>query len=183
MSKTNQINNILNQMLAMYGQEFPDELFNALRDLSSDNITMDLVLAKQQYLKNIAKYSNQRNKINWLSRIYGLLGMNSENTSDIEKPFFVEGTRRGYIGDLFIFWSCETRFTATEEKRRALEEFIQDELPAHIRPLFFWGESDVLKDEDFIETFFEVYKDPENGREKYPEIASLIKDKTVVIIR
>ena len=183
MSKTNQINNILNQMLAMYGQEFPDELFNALRDLSSDNITMDLVLAKQQYLKNIAVHSNQRNKINWLSRIYGLLGMNSENTSDIEKPFFVEGTRRGYIGDLFIFWSCETRFTATEEKRRALEEFIQDELPAHIRPLFFWGESDVLKDEDFIDAFFEVYKDPENGREKYPEIANLIKDKTVVIIR
>ena len=183
MSKTNQINKVLNQMLAMYGQVFPDELFNALRDLSSENVTMDLILAKQQYLKNIAEYANQRNKINWLSRIYGLLGMNSEKTSDVEKPFFVEGTEKDYIGDLFIFWSCETRFTATEEKRRALEEFIQDELPAHIRPLFFWGESSVLNDEEFLDAFFEVYKDPENGRNQYPEIANLVKDRTVVIVR
>ena len=170
-------------MLAMYGQVFPDELFNALRDLSSENVTMDLILAKQQYLKNIAEYANQRNKINWLSRIYGLLGMNSEKTSDVEKPFFVEGTEKDYIGDLFIFWSCETRFTATEEKRRALEEFIQDELPAQIRPLFFWGESSVLNDEEFLDAFFEVYKDPENGRNQYPEIANLVKDRTVVIVR
>ena len=183
LSKINQINKVLNQMLAIYGQEFPDELFNALRDSSSENITIDLVLAKQQYLKNIAEYSNQRNKIHWLSRIYGLLGMNSETTSDIEKPFFIEGTERGYTGDLFIFWSSETRFTATEEKRRALEEFIQDELPAHIRPLFFWGESDILNDEEFLEAFFEVYKDPEGDHEEYPEIVNLIKDRTVVIIR
>ena len=183
MSKINQINKILNQMLAMYGQVFPDELFNSLRDTSCDNVTIDLVLAKQQYLKNITTYSNQRNKIHWLSRIFGLLGMNSERIGVIEKPFFIEGTERGYTGDLFIFWSCETKFTATEEKRRALEEFIQDELPAHIRPLFFWGESSVLNDEEFLENFFEVYKDPEQGREQYPEIANLICDKTIVNIR
>jgi hypothetical protein len=183
LSQANQINNILNQMLAMYGQEFPDELFNSLRDTSSDNITMDLLLAKQQYLTNIIEYSNQRNKVNWLSRIYALLGMNSENTIDIQKPFFVEGTERGYTGDLFIFWSSETRFTATEEKRRALEEFIQDELPAHIRPIFFWGDPIVLNDEEFIESFFKVYKDPEGDHKEYSEIVSLIKDRTAVIIR
>ena len=183
LSQANQINNILNQMLAMYGQEFPDELFNSLRDTSSDNITMDLILAKQQYLKNITEYSNQRNKVNWFSRIYALLGMNNENTSDIEKPFFVEGTERGYVGDLFIFWSSETRFTATEEKRRALEEFIQDELPAHIRPIFFWGDPIVLNDDDFIESFFKVYKDPEGDHKELSEIVNLIKDRTTVIIR
>ena len=183
LSQTHQIDNILNQMLAMYGQEFPDELFNSLRDTSSENITTDLILAKQQYLKNIAEYSNQRNKVNWLSRIYALLGMNSENTSDTDKPFFAEGTERGYAGDLFIFWSYETKFTATEEKRRALEEFIQYELPAHIRPLFFWGDPIVLKDDGFIDAFFEVYNDPDGDHKEYPDIVSLVKDRTEVIIR
>lgn len=192
MSKAHQINKILNQMLAMYGQEFPDELFNSLRDTSSDNITMDLVFAKQQYLKDITKYTNQRNKVNWLSRIYALLGISFEKTSDDEdsnddentsnnkKPFFVEGTERGYDGDLFIFWSCETKFTATEEKRQALEEFIQDELPAHIRPLFFWVEPIVLNDKDFIDIFFKVYKATDDYRKEYPEIVHLIEDRTVV---
>lgn len=201
MSQANQINNILDQMLAMYGQVFPDELFNSLRDTSSDNITIDLVRAKQQYLKNITEYSNQRNKINWLFRIYALLGMNFEKTSDTddaddtddtddieetkypEKPFFVEGTAYGYAGDLFIFWSYETKFTATEEKRRALEEFIQYELPAHIRPLFFWGDPIVLKNKGFVKTFFEVYNDPEGEHKEYPDIVNLIKDRTEVIIR
>lgn len=199
LSQNHQINNILNQMLAMYGQEFPDELFNSLRDTSSENITMDLILAKQQYLKNIAEYSNQRNKINWLSRIFALLGMKFEKTSDTEdtddiedieeteypeKPFFVEGTERGYAGDLFIFWSNETKFTATEEKRRALEEFIQYELPAHIRPLFFWGDPIVLKNKGFVKTFFEVYNNSEGKDKEYPDIANLInKDRTVVNYR
>lgn len=211
LSQTHQINNILNQMLAMYGQEFPDELFNSLRDTSSENITLDLILAKQQYLKNISEYSNQRNKVNWLSRICALLGINpeeleeseesegsedseeSEESEDSEKinnnkkMFFVEGTKRGYTGDLFIFWSSETRFTATEEKRRALEEFIQDELPAHIRPIFFWGDPIVLKDDEFIDNFFKVYeelsKDPNSDHKEYPDIVKLIKDRTVVNYR
>lgn len=194
MSKAHQINKVLNLMLAMYGQEFPDELFNSLRDTSSDNITKDLLVAKQHYLKEIAKYSNQRNKVNWLSRIYALLGISFEKTSDDEdsnddentsnnkKPFFVEGTERGYDGDLFIFWSRETKFTATEEKRQALEEFIQDELPAHIRPLFFWGDPIVLDDDEFIDNFFKVYNDFDNEKENYPEIARLIKDRKAVII-
>ena len=205
LSQTHQINSILNQMLAMYGQEFPDELFNSLRDTSSENVSIDLILAKQQYLKNIAEYSTQRNKVNWLSRICALLGINSENTNDNEntsnnkESFFVEGTEHGYAGDLFIFWSNETKFTATEEKRRALEEFIQDELPAHIRPLFFWGDPIVLNDDSFIEAFFEVYnelnkekdKEEDNDSEddyndivkKYPDIFNLIKERTEVIFR
>lgn len=141
MTDFRQYNRILNQMLAMYGVQYPDALFLQIRENKRDNIEnalayRSLLRSKINYLRHLPELHMHRCGKWWKQRIELMLGFADFKHRSMH---VVDGTflENGF-GKIYIIWSKETPFTNTQEKRDGIERFIRDELPAHLVPLFYW---------------------------------------------
>lgn len=135
-------NRILNQMLAMYGVEFPDALFLLMHE-SENAIERHpyhrLLHAKVRYLRNLPELHLHRCGKWWKRRIEIMLGIDSSCKELSAQMHALDGIfiENGF-GKIFVVWSKESPFTNTVEKRNGIERFIRDELPAHLVPVFYW---------------------------------------------
>jgi len=163
-------NQILNQMLAMYGVEFPDALFLLMHEADEANGRVpyhNLLRAKVRYLRHLPELHLHRCGKWWKRRIEIMLGIgtSSENLSSqmhaLDGIFIENG-----FGKIFVVWSKESPFTDTAEKRDGIERFIRDELPAHLVPVFYWVSPEeslaFLKSAESTQTAQEWLKEHEN---------------------
>ena len=136
-------NRILNQMLAIYGVQYPDALFLQMRENKCDNVEntiafRSLLRSKINYLRHLPELHMHRCGKWWKQRIEMMLGLekqphHSMHIHVIDGIFLKDG-----FGKVFVVWSTETPFTNTQEKRDGIERFIRDEIPAHLVPIFYW---------------------------------------------
>ena len=144
-------NRILNQMLAMYGVEFPEKLFLMLRESDEDNNEQatyrSMLRAKVRYLRHLPELHLHRCGIWWKPRIETMLGI---TLSGKESPIHMHALDGIFIengfGKIYIVWSIETPLTNSPKKRDGIERFIRDELPAHLVPIFYWVTSDMSQE-------------------------------------
>ena len=139
-------NFVLNQMLALYGFCFPDALFLTLRGLPADSVSLELIHAKQSYLRNLPVLSKQRSGDRWLHRIEMMIGVDLESQAPDVAPLLVDGVYLdGSSGCIFIVWPKKAPFMDLESNRVEMEEFIRDELPAHLVPYIYWVGDDAMR--------------------------------------
>lgn len=149
-------NQILNQMLAMYGVKFPEELFLLLRenDNTDSEIVMDatttyrnLLRAKVRYLRHLPELHLHRCGIWWKPRIETMLGIPLSSKESSIHMHALDGIylEKGF-GKIYVVWSNETPYTNTQKKRAGIERFIRDELPAHLVPVFYWVTSEMSEE-------------------------------------
>ena len=140
-------NHILDQMLAMYGVTFPNELFLKIREnnpdqKNSENAYQDLLQAKVTYLNHLPELHLHRGGKCWKTRIETMLGLTAFRKNSSLCLQMLDGIHlENDFGKVHIVWSSETPFTNTQEKREGIERFIRDELPAHLFPVFYWVRS------------------------------------------
>lgn len=144
-------NRILNQMLAMYGVEFPEKLFLMLRESDENNNELatyrSMLRAKVRYLRHLPELHLHRCGIWWKPRIETMLGI---TLSGKESPMHMHALDGIFLengfGKIYIVWSIETPLTNSPKKRDGIERFIRDELPAHLVPIFYWVTSDMSQE-------------------------------------
>lgn len=140
----NHYNRILDQMLAMYGVTFPDDLFLQLRGINPNEsefpiLRQRLLQYKICYLMHLPELHLHRCGKWWKLRIEIMLGLTSLKKAPLMRMHVLDGIfTKNAFGKVFIVWSSETPFTNTEEKQKGIERFIRDELPAHLCPVFYW---------------------------------------------
>lgn len=136
-------NRILNQMLAIYGVQYPDKLFLQMRENKRNEVEnalayQSLLRSKVNYLRHLPELHMHRCGKFWKLRIEMMLGLVNPKRQfthmHVVDGIFLE---KGF-GKIHIVWSTETPFTNTQEKRDGIERFIRDEIPAHLVPLFYW---------------------------------------------
>lgn len=121
-------NRILNQMLAIYGTRFPDELFRKIHGEREDSVSVDLLKSKSRYLQKLPELHMHRCGKRFRERIEMMLGVKTQVFDGI---FFENG-----FGKVYIVWEHPERYT--EDVRHEMEFFVREELPAHLIPLFYW---------------------------------------------
>ena len=136
-------NRILNQMLAMYGVQYPETLFLQIRENRRDEAEnalafRSLLVSKVNYLRHLPALHMHRCGKFWKLRIEMMLGLVGPRHR-FSHIHFVDGIflENGF-GKVYIVWSTDTPYTNTQEKREGIERFIRDELPAHLAPIFYW---------------------------------------------
>lgn len=136
-------NRILNQMLAMYGVQYPDALFLQMRENKHNNVEnsiafRSLLHSKINYLRHLPELHMHRCGKWWKQRIEMMLGLEKQSHHSMH-IYVIDGIfLKDGFGKVFVVWSAETPFTNTQEKRDDIERFIRDELPAHLVPVFYW---------------------------------------------
>lgn len=143
-------NQILNQMLAMYGVTFPDALFLLMHEANEANERVpyhNLLRAKVRYLRHLPELHLHRCGKWWKRRIEIMLGIATSYEEQFAQMHALDGVfiENGF-GKIYIVWSIETPLTNSPKKRDGIEHFIRDELPAHLVPVFYWVTSDLSQE-------------------------------------
>lgn len=121
-------NRILNQMLAVYGVRFPDDLFRKIHGEREDSASTFLLKSKLKYLQLLPEWHLHRCGKHFRERIEVMLGVKTQIFDGI---FFENG-----FGKVYVVWERPERYA--EDVRRGMEAFVRRHLPAHLVPLFYW---------------------------------------------
>lgn len=119
---------ILDQMLAMYGMEYPDELFMKIHEHEGETAFVNLLRAKVKYIRSLPALHMHRCGKYFGTRLEIMLGV---------KNHIVDGIYLNKnFGKIFVVWGNSD--TYSEETRNSMEDFVREELPAHLIPDFIW---------------------------------------------
>lgn len=120
-------NKILDQMLAIYGVEFPSELFNKIHK-AKESANANLLRSKAFYVRHLPKLHMHRCGKYFSKRLEIMLGI---KTIVVDGIFVENGA-----GKVKIVWGRADYFS--EEVQSEMEHFVREELPAHLIPEFYW---------------------------------------------
>ena len=128
--KTNleKYNMILDQMLAIYGTVFPNDLFNKIHKLPKDSVSIELLHAKVSYVRFLPKLHMHRCGKYFQKRLEIMLG---KKLAVVDGIFLENG-----FGKVYVVWGMADNYN--EDVRGEMELFVREELPAHLIPIFFW---------------------------------------------
>lgn len=126
-------NRILNQMLAVYGVVFPDELFRKIHGGLEQTVCRDLLSSKTRYLQFLPELQLHRCGKHFKTRIELMLGVKTQIFDGI---FFENG-----FGKVYVVWEHPERFS--KDVQIEMEKFVRDEVPAHLIPKFYWVPSSI----------------------------------------
>lgn len=121
-------NQILNQMLAMYGMEFPDDLFRSIHHIAPGDRDVKLLRAKVKYVRFLPALHMHRCGKYFNKRLEIMLGV---RTVIVDGIYLQDG-----FGKVFVLWGFADSYS--ESTRRGMERLVREELPAHLIPVFYW---------------------------------------------
>lgn len=121
-------NRILDQMLAMYGVEFPEELFLKIHERQGALAFVELLRAKVKYVRFLPALHMRRCGKYFKKRLEMMLGITVH---------IVDGI---FLGNCFgkVYVALGNAESYSEETRQSIEDFIREEVPAHLIPVFIW---------------------------------------------
>lgn len=119
---------ILDQMLAVYGTEFPNVLFNKIHKHPEDSVSVELLQAKICYVKFLPELHMHRCGKYFKNRLEIMLG---KRVAVVDGVYLENG-----FGKVFVVWGNADAID--NELRLEMEHFVREELPAHLIPVFYW---------------------------------------------
>ena len=120
-------NKALDQMLAMFGVQFPKF---SIKDMTR------LVRCKVLYLKELPKLLLHRSGIAWRRRVELMLGTLHDNLDEFE-IFNVDGALENEkAGCIHVVLFCSPK--VDEHRKKDVEQFVCHEIPAHLCPVLYW---------------------------------------------
>ena len=135
-------NKALDQMLAMFGVQFPKFSFVDL---------LRLVRCKVLFLKELPKLLLHRSGISWRRRIELMLGILHDNLDELE-IFNVDGALENEkAGFIHVVLFCSPK--VEDCLKSDVERFVCREIPAHLCPVLYWV------DEQEYKAFADIYNE------------------------
>lgn len=133
---------ILNQSLAMYGVEFPQELWNSIHgDTSQSQVWM--LECKRKYLEELRSLSYGRSQIQyWVRRIELLLGFSAEQVPEVMEPILFRkrtlkwDERTPSLANWLVL--CWKKDGIPKHICPQVEAFVRTQVPAHVLSLHIW---------------------------------------------
>lgn len=119
---------ILDQMLAMYGMEFPDELFLKIHEGMGEDSFVELLRAKVKYVRSLPALHMHRCGKYFGTRLEMMLGIKVHVMDGI----YLENK----FGKVYVAWGNSGSYSS--ELRQEMENLVREELPAHLIPEFIW---------------------------------------------
>lgn len=134
-------NRLLDQCLAIYGIEFPEEVWVGLHGVGQ-RASQWMIECKRQYLDDLRALSYGRSQAElWIRRVELLLGLKPDQRPILIEPILLRNRSKNdrrtdaLANWLIVSWSGNK---LPEFAREPIEDYVRTQVPAHVLPLFIW---------------------------------------------